>query len=63
MANIECVVFDSENVLIRWGSRNLYRRMVFSATETALIMVETGLQELNHRLLDAGARYSETIAS
>jgi 2-haloacid dehalogenase len=63
MANIDCVVFDIGNVLIRWDPRNLYRRMGFSDAETALIMAETGLPELNHRLLDAGAPFAETIAS
>jgi 2-haloacid dehalogenase len=62
MANIDCVIFDIGNVLLRWDPRNLYRRMGFSDAETASIMAEIGLPELNHRLLDAGAPYAETIA-
>jgi FMN phosphatase YigB (HAD superfamily) len=59
---IDCVVFDIGNVLIRWDPRNLYRRMGYSDEQTAAIMSETGLAEINHRRLDAGAPYSATVA-
>ncbi|MBV9560081.1 MAG: HAD family phosphatase [Bradyrhizobium sp.] len=61
-ASIECVVFDIGNVLLRWSPFNLYRRMGFSDAETTAILAETGLPEVNHRVLDAGAPYAETIA-
>src|ERR1700761_6824959 len=59
---IDCVVFDIGNVLLRWSPFNLYRQMGFSDAETTAILAETGLPELNHRVLDAGAPYTETIA-
>ncbi|MEZ5816526.1 MAG: HAD family phosphatase [Hyphomicrobiaceae bacterium] len=62
MPEIDTVIFDIGNVLIRWDPRNLYGRMGLNEAETAAIMAETGLLEVNHRLLDAGAPFSETIA-
>jgi hypothetical protein len=49
------VVFDIGNVLIRWDPRNFDRRMGYADATTSLIMAETGLPELDHRTLDAGA--------
>jgi hypothetical protein len=43
MANIDCVIFDIGNVLLRWDPRNLYR-MGFSDAETASIMAEMAFQ-------------------
>jgi HAD superfamily hydrolase (TIGR01509 family) len=62
VSEIDCVVFDIGNVLIRWDPRNLYRRMGYADATTSLIMSETGLLELNHRALDAGAPFAATIA-
>lgn len=62
MPEIDTVVFDIGNVLIRWDPRNLYRRMGLSDAETAAFMAETALHEINHRQLDAGAPFTETIA-
>lgn len=61
MQDIDTVVFDIGNVLIRWDPCNLYRRMGLTDTETAAFMAETALAEINHRRLDAGAPYTETI--
>ncbi len=61
-AEIDCVVFDIGNVLIRWDPRNLYRRMGHSDAETAQILAETRLLEVNHRELDAGADFGVVIA-
>jgi len=60
-ANIDSVVFDVGNVLIRWDPRNLYRRLGFTDAATAAILAETGLLEINHRQLDAGAPFGPTI--
>jgi 2-haloacid dehalogenase len=62
MSGIDCVIFDIGNVLVRWDPRNLYRRMGYSDAETAAIMAETGLPEVNHRQLDAGKPYREALA-
>jgi 2-haloacid dehalogenase len=61
MANIDCVVFDIGNVLVRWHPRNLYRRMGYTDAETASILAETGLLEINHRVLDAGGAFATTL--
>jgi HAD superfamily hydrolase (TIGR01509 family) len=61
MSIIENVVFDIGNVLLRWDPRNLYRRLGYSDAATAQIMAETGLPEINHRVLDAGASFAPTI--
>jgi HAD superfamily hydrolase (TIGR01509 family) len=58
---IKCVVFDIGNVLIRWDPRNLYRRMGYADTTTASILTETGLLEINHRILDAGGPFGATL--
>jgi len=60
--NVETVIFDIGNVLIRWDPCNLYRRMGLADAETAAFMAETALAEINHRRLDAGAPFTETIA-
>ncbi len=62
MRQIVCVVFDIGNVLVRWDPRNLYRRMGYADAAMCSIMAETGLPDINHRLLDAGAPYGATIA-
>lgn len=62
MPGIDTVVFDIGNVLIRWDPCNLYRRMGLTDAETAAFMAETALVEINHRHLDAGAPFAETIA-
>jgi FMN phosphatase YigB (HAD superfamily) len=58
---IDCVVFDIGNVLVRWDPRNLYRRMGYTDAETTLILAETGLIEINHRVLDAGGAFAPTL--
>ena len=58
---IDCVVFDIGNVLVRWDPRNLYRRMGYTDTETASILEEIGLLEINHRVLDAGGSFAVTL--
>jgi 2-haloacid dehalogenase len=60
--SIETVIFDIGNVLIRWDPCNLYRRMGLTDAEIAAFMAETALAEINHRRLDAGAPFAETIA-
>ncbi|MGD9805924.1 MAG: HAD family hydrolase [Hyphomicrobiaceae bacterium] len=62
MQNVDTVVFDIGNVLIRWDPHNLYRRMGLTDVEIAAFMAETALAEVNHRRLDAGAPFTETIA-
>ena len=52
MKQIDCVVFDVSNVLVRWDPRNLYRRVGYSDADPASILAEIGLREINHRLLD-----------
>lgn len=61
MGQIDCVVFDIGNVLLRWDPRNLYRRLGFSDPETAAILAEVGLLEINHRILDAGGAFAATL--
>ncbi len=56
------MVFDVGNVLIRWDPRNVYRLMGFDDAATKAVMAETRLPEINHRQLDAGAPFGETIA-
>ena len=61
MRQIDCVVFDIGNVLVRWDPRNLYRRMGYPDAETTSILAEIGLLEINHRVLDAGGRFAATL--
>jgi 2-haloacid dehalogenase len=58
---IDCVVFDIGNVLVRWNPRNLYRRMGYPDAETTSILAKIGLLEINHRVLDAGAAFHPTL--
>lgn len=58
---IDCVVFDIGNVLVRWDPRNLYRRMGYPDAETTSILAEIGLLEINHRVLDAGGSFAATL--
>jgi len=58
---IDCVVFDVGNVLVRWDPRNLYRRMGYPDTKTTSILAEIGLLEINHRVLDAGGAFPPTL--
>jgi 2-haloacid dehalogenase len=58
---IDCVVFDIGNVLVRWDPRNLYRRMGYADAETTSIIAEIGLLEINHRVLDAGGAFHSTL--
>jgi 2-haloacid dehalogenase len=61
VSGINCVVFDIGNVLVRWDPRNLYRGMGYSDPETAAILTEIGLLEINHRVLDAGKPFPATL--
>jgi 2-haloacid dehalogenase len=61
VSQIDCVVFDIGNVLIRWDPRNLYGRMGYADAAMASIMAETGLPEINHRVLDAGGPFGATL--
>jgi len=61
VAQIDCVVFDIGNVLVRWDPRNIYRRMGYSDADTASIVAEIGLFEINHRVLDAGGAFAATL--
>jgi 2-haloacid dehalogenase len=63
MGLIDCVVFDIGNVLVRWDPRNLYRRLGYSDWQTAAILAEVGLLEINHRILDAGGPFAATLAA
>jgi HAD superfamily hydrolase (TIGR01509 family) len=63
MQRIECVVFDIGNVLLRWDPRRLYRRMGLADAETNAIFAETGLLEINHRILDAGGDFASTLGA
>ena len=58
---INCVIFDIGNVLIRWDPRNLYRRMGYADVTTASILADIGLLEINHRVLDAGGPFGATL--
>jgi 2-haloacid dehalogenase len=62
-ANVDVVVFDIGNVLIRWDPRNLYRQLGYADVDIAAVIAETGLAEINHRQLDAGAPFGATIAA
>jgi hypothetical protein len=61
VSQIDCVVFDIGNVLVRWDPRNLYRRMGYSDADTVSILAEIGLLEINHRVLDAGEPFTATL--
>ena len=61
MKQIDCVVFDIGNVLVRWDPRNLYKRMGYSDADTISILAEIGLPEINHRVLDAGGPFPATL--
>jgi HAD superfamily hydrolase (TIGR01509 family) len=61
VSGINCVVFDIGNVLVRWDPCNLYRRMGYLDWETAAILTEIGLLEINHRVLDAGGPFPATL--
>ena len=61
MSGINCVVFDIGNVLVRWDPCNLYRCMGYLDSETAAILTEIGLLEINHRVLDAGGPFPATL--
>lgn len=61
MSGINCIVFDIGNVLVRWDPYNLYRRMGYLDWETAAILAEIGLLEINHRVLDAGGPFPATL--
>ena len=61
MSRIDCVVFDIGNVLIRWDPRNLYRKLGYADAATAVILRETRLLEINHRVLDAGGPIRATL--
>ena len=63
MKEIDSVIFDIGNVLLRWDPRNLYRRMGYADAETMSILAETGLVEINHSVLDAGAPFAITLES
>jgi HAD superfamily hydrolase (TIGR01509 family) len=58
---IDCIVFDIGNVLVRWDPRNLYRRMGYSDAATTSILAEIELLEINHRVLDAGGPFGATL--
>jgi 2-haloacid dehalogenase len=61
VTQIDCVVFDIGNVLVRWDPRNLYRRMGYADADTASIVAELGLLQINHRVLDAGGAFAATL--
>lgn len=61
MKQIDCVVFDVGNVLVRFDPRNLYRRMGYSDADTVSILAEIGLLEINHRVLDVGEPFAATL--
>jgi 2-haloacid dehalogenase len=61
VSGINCVVFDIGNVLVRWDPCNLYRCMGYLDSETAAILTEIGLLEINHRVLDAGGPFPATL--
>jgi 2-haloacid dehalogenase len=61
VSGINCVVFDIGNVLVRWDACNLYRSMGYLDSETAAILTEIGLLEINHRVLDAGGPFPATL--
>jgi HAD superfamily hydrolase (TIGR01509 family) len=61
VSGINCVVFDIGNVLVRWDPCNLYRRMGYLDSETAAILTEIGLLEINHRVLDVGGPFPATL--
>jgi 2-haloacid dehalogenase len=60
---VDCVVFDIGNVLVRWDPLNLYRRMGYADAATTSILAEIGLLEINHRVLDAGGPFGATLES
>lgn len=61
VGEIDCVVFDIGNVLVRWDPYNLYRRLGYADPQTASILAEVGLLEINHRVLDAGGLFAATL--
>jgi len=60
--DIDAIVFDIGNVLLRWAPHNLYRRMGLTEAETLAFMTDTELADINHRQLDAGAPFAKTLA-
>lgn len=62
MADIDCVIFDIGNVLIRWDPKNLYRRMGYADADTDGILAETGLLDMNVEF-DLGKPFAEGIAA
>lgn len=62
MKQVDCVVFDIGNVLVRWEPQRCYRLLGYTDAETAAIIAETGLMEINHRVLDAGGSFEEATS-
>jgi 2-haloacid dehalogenase len=60
-AEVDAVVFDVGNVLLRWHPHNLYRRMGLSDAETAALLAETGLLAVNLEC-DGGLPFADGIA-
>ena len=60
-ATVDCVVFDIGNVLLRWDPRNLTRRLGIDDAAYAAIAAEIGFDAINHRQLDAGRTFAETL--
>lgn len=61
MPAIDCVVFDIGSVLIRWEPRSVFRDMGYADGDIDAMYAETGLLEINHRVLDAGGSFEEAL--
>ncbi len=61
MANVDTVIFDIGNVLIRWDMRNLYRRLFKTDGEIADFLDETGIEAENEKF-DAGKPFATGTA-
>ena len=58
---IDSVVFDIGNVLVRWDPMLLYRSMGYTRPQLDAIFLETGMVEVNHRELDAGKPFRAVL--
>jgi len=62
VSQIDTVIFDVGNVLIRWDMHNLFRRIFADDAAIAAFLDETGLVEAN-RGFDAGEPFAAGTAA
>jgi 2-haloacid dehalogenase len=62
MRQVDTVVFDVGNVLIRWDVHNLYRKMFPNDAAIAAFLEQTKLLVRNHYEFDKGEPFAEGLA-